>query len=123
MSANDKKALKIFEESAKLYDGHYVLAILWKNPQPCLPNNRSVAESRLTYLRRKLSRNCDLHTKYAEFIEDLQVKGYARTVPVEQLCQNNGKVWYLPHHNVINPKKPEKLVWFLTVLRSSMVNH
>ena len=108
MSANDKKALKIFEESAKLYDGHYVLTIPWKNPQPCLPNNRSVAESRLTYLRRKLSRNRDLHTKYAEFIEDLQVKGYARTVPVEQLCQNNGKVWYLPHHNVINPKKPEK---------------
>ena len=32
MSANDKKALKIFEESAKLCDGHYVLAIPWKNP-------------------------------------------------------------------------------------------
>ena len=52
MSANDKKALKIFEESAKLYDGHNVLAIPWKNPQPFFTNNRSVAESRLTYLRR-----------------------------------------------------------------------
>ena len=108
MSANDKKSLKVFEESAKLVDGHYVLAIPWKNPQPCLPNNRSVAESRLTYLRRKLSRNNDLHVKYAEFIDDLQIKGYSRTVPKEQLRQNNGKVWYLPHHNVVNPKKPEK---------------
>ena len=41
-------------------------------------------------------------------MEDLQAKGYSRTVPKEQLYQNNGKVWYLPHHNVINPKKPEK---------------
>eukprot|EP00112_Aurelia_sp_Birch-Aquarium-sp1_P000459 Seg1043.10 transcript_id=Seg1043.10/GoldUCD/mRNA.D3Y31 product="hypothetical protein" protein_id=Seg1043.10/GoldUCD/D3Y31 len=63
MSGNDKKALKIFEESAKLCDGHYVLAIPWKNPQPCLPNNRSVAESRLTYLRRTLSRNDHFHIK------------------------------------------------------------
>ena len=108
MSANDKKALKIFEESAKLCDGHYVLAIPWKKSQPCLPNNRSVAESRLMYLRRKLSRNNDLCTKYAEFIDDLQMKGYSRTVPKEQLHQNDGMVWYLPHHNVINPKKPEK---------------
>ena len=62
MSANYKKALRIFEESAKLCDGHYVLAIPWKNPQPCFPNNRSVAESRLMCLRRKLSSNGDLHT-------------------------------------------------------------
>ena len=41
-------------------------------------------------------------------MEDLQAKGYSRTVPKEQLYQNNGKVWYLPHHNVINPKMPEK---------------
>eukprot|EP00794_Sanderia_malayensis_P021143 gene21143-biopygen14691 len=52
--------------------------------------------------------NKDLQVKYTEFIEDLQVKGYSRTVPEEKLHENNGKVWYLPHHNIINPKKPEK---------------
>eukprot|EP00794_Sanderia_malayensis_P019620 gene19620-biopygen13889 len=92
MSANDKKALEVFEESAKLNNGHYVLAIPWKNPQPCLPNNRSLAESRLTYLKRKLLKNKDLQVKYTEFIEDLQVKGYSRTVPEEKLHENNGKV-------------------------------
>ena len=108
MSANDKRALKIFEESAKMCDGHYVIAIPWKSSQPCLSNNRCVAERRLEYLRRKLLKNKELHTKYAKFMEDLQAKGYSRTVPKEQLYQNNGKVWYLPHHNEINPKKPEK---------------
>ena len=41
-------------------------------------------------------------------MQDLQMKAYSQTVPKEQLHQNNGKVWYLPHHNIINPKKPEK---------------
>ena len=30
MSANDKRALKIFEESARLLDGHYTIAVPWK---------------------------------------------------------------------------------------------
>ena len=80
------KVLKIFEESVKLCHGHYVFTIPWIHPQLCLPNNRSVAESRLTYLRGKLSRNSDLHAKYVEFIDDLQTRGYSRIVPVKQLC-------------------------------------
>ena len=108
MSTNDKRALKIFEKSARLRDGHYTIAIPWKSPQTCLLNNRCVAERRLEYLRRRLTKNKNLHSKYAAFIDDLQTKGYSRTVPKELLHQNKGKVWYLPHHNIVNPRKPEK---------------
>ena len=98
----------MFEDTVKFVNGHYHLAIPWRNSQPCLPNNRSIAEHRLTYLKRKLSRNPDLHSKYKAFIDDLKVRGYAQTVPKFQLNGSNGKVWYLPNQNVVNAKKPEK---------------
>ena len=93
---------------AKLVNGHYQLAIPWRDIQPCLPNNRSVAEHRLKHLKRKLSRDVGLCKKYTNFIDDLMVKYYARKVPQDQVIRNDGAVWYLPHHNVFNPKKPEK---------------
>ena len=67
-----------------------------------------MAERRLEYLRRRLTKKKNLHSNYAAFIDDLQTKGYSRTVPKELLHQNKGKVWYLPHHNIVNPRKPEK---------------
>ncbi|VDP90006.1 unnamed protein product [Echinostoma caproni] len=36
-------------------------------------------------------------------------KGYAVTIPGEQLHCDFHPHWYLPHHVVLNPKKPEKL--------------
>eukprot|EP00794_Sanderia_malayensis_P000803 gene803-99_t len=60
MSIEDKRALAVLNEMAKLVDGHYQLAIPWRNVQPCLPNNRLVAEHRLKYLKRKLSRDAVL---------------------------------------------------------------
>ena len=37
------------------------------------------------------------------------VKDHARKVPQDQVSRKDGAVWYLPHHNVFNPKKPEKI--------------
>ena len=44
MSQNDKKALKIMEDSIKLENEHYVIALPWKNYPPKLQNNRTLAE-------------------------------------------------------------------------------
>ena len=54
LSVQDKHALKTFEESVQLVNGHYQIAIPWKEGQPCMPNNRQVAEKRLGYLQRRL---------------------------------------------------------------------
>ncbi|CAC5406218.1 unnamed protein product [Mytilus coruscus] len=34
---------------------------------------------------------------------------YAEPVPTDDLDRNDGKVWYLPHHGVYHPLKPEKI--------------
>ena len=40
---------------------------------------------------------------------DLFDKGYAKKVPENLRHRNDGKVWYLPHHSVVHPQKPNKV--------------
>ena len=60
-------------------------------------------------MKRRLWKDSNLHTKYARSIESNLAKGYAQKVPEIQLRSDYLPRWYLPHHAVINPKKPEKL--------------
>lgn len=109
MSVQDKRALAVFEDTLKFADGHYQIAIPWKIDRNCLPNNLSVAQRRLTPLKKRLLQNPDLRQRYTGFIDDLIDKRYARRIPPEQLNVENSFSWYLPHHNVVNPKKPDKV--------------
>ena len=107
MSQNDRKALHIMEGSAKLSNGHYEIALPWKNDPPLLMNNKSQARQRLHPLKICFHRDPALHKKYGDFMEDLINKGYARKVSKENL--DNPTVWYLPHRVVFHPQKPDKV--------------
>ena len=109
MSRQDKQALNIYEESARLVDGHYQIAIPWKCPPPDLPNNKPLAEHRLNLLRKKLLKDPELYSRYSAFMTDLLEKGYAKKVPENLRDRNDGKVWCLPHHSVVHPQKPDKV--------------
>jgi hypothetical protein len=91
----------------ELIDGHYQLEIPFDNASTGLPNNRVIAEKRLGSLGKRLSRDPDLHHKYKSGIQDLLEKGFAEPVPEDHIPEA-GREWYLPHHNVVNPNKPEK---------------
>ena len=39
----------------------------------------------------------------------LLAKGYARKVPPVQASPDEGKAWYVPHHGVYHPHKPDKI--------------
>ncbi|XP_030843475.1 uncharacterized protein LOC115924777 [Strongylocentrotus purpuratus] len=43
------------------------------------------------------------------FMENIIEKGYAEKVPDEELDLDNKAVWYIPHHGVYHPKKPNKI--------------
>ena len=109
MSLNDRKALGIMEETVKLENGHYQIAIPWKMYPPRLENNKSLAENRLRTLRKRLQREPVVLEKYKEFMNDLISKDYARKVgsqepgPIGTHC-------FLPHHPVFNPQKPGKII-------------
>ena len=109
LSVEDRRALKLIENSICLRDGHYQMGLLWKDINPVLPYNRSLAEARLQYLKRRFHRDPELEVKYRATIEDCLAKGYARRLSKEEAAAVSNITWYIPHHAVTNPNKPGKV--------------
>ena len=109
MPREDQRAVNILENSAKLHGGHYELALPWKNSSPSLPNDHPVAEQRLALLKRRFTKIPKLFSRYADVMHNLLDKGCAMKVPDKSMEMHDKTLWYLPHHPVINPNKPEKL--------------
>lgn len=65
-------------------------------------------KKRLRSLTKRLDKDKELQQRYTSEIKTLLEKGYAEEVPVQDLNRCDGKVWYLPHHPVLHPKKPKK---------------
>ena len=106
-SREDRLALKIMKDSIKIVNGHFQLPLLWRHKNVFLPDNRAMAEKRLESLKRRLSKDESLHKKYAGVMQDYIEKGYAEKVRDDG--KRNACTWFLPHHPVMNPKKPDKL--------------
>ena len=108
MSVEDKRALAVMESSAKLVDGHYQVALPWRESVPKLPNNRVLAERRLQLLKKRFLQDSELFEKYRATIQDNMIKGYTKRVPEDELDVDDKPLWYLPHHPVFHPNKPGK---------------
>ena len=66
--------------------------------------------SQFTALERRLQKNSSLADKYTDSIQTDIDKGYIRKVDNEELnATRELRQWYLPHHPVVNPHKPEKV--------------
>ena len=112
MSVQDEMVTARWERTATYDDGHYTLPIPFRHEDPQLPDSKQMAELRLRSLRKKLERNPELSKKYAEGMEDLLSKGYAIEVPQDEVGRQDGKVWYLPHHPIVNPNKEKPRIVF-----------
>ena len=85
------------------------MGLLWKSPNPTLPDNRVSAVARLKHLRERLQRDPELLMKYRKVMDDYLAKGYAVKLTDEEAKKSGPKTWYLPHHPVSNPNKPGKI--------------
>ena len=107
-SVEDERALRVMEKSAKLVNGHYQVALPWRREPPDIPNNKIIAECRLRSLKNRLKKDDNMFERYTKAVQEYIDKGHAQKVPKEERDRDDGKVWYLPHHPVIHPAKPEK---------------
>ena len=105
-SQDDVKVVDLWDRNIQVENGHYVLPIPWKD-DVLVPNNLSVAMSRLKSLRVNLGKR-GLFSQYDDEISKLLTKGYAEKIPASDVDLND-RVWYLPHHGVVSDKKPGKL--------------
>ncbi|KAK3729296.1 hypothetical protein QZH41_002214 [Actinostola sp. cb2023] len=108
-SVEDHRAEDILRRTTKLVDGHYETGLLWKDSVPSLPNNRRVAEVRLTSLKRKFQRDPDYMERYRRVMQDYIDRGYARKLSDDERKTTSQKTNYLPYHGVTNPNKPGKV--------------
>ena len=102
-SREEKRALETLERTVKHVCDRYEVGMLK------FPDNRLMAEKRLESNERKLKRDEELAKKYCAIIEDYVDRGYARKLTPEEASAPTPKQWFLPHHPVRNPNKPDKV--------------
>ena len=108
-SIEDKRALEMMEQSLKVVNGHFQVGPPWRTNPPYLPNNRLMVKRRAAFLKKRLLRDEDFFSKYNATLNEYIEEGHAGRVPTDELQPGDRPVWYLPHHPVTHPLKPEKV--------------
>ncbi|XP_066935299.1 uncharacterized protein [Clytia hemisphaerica] len=105
LSQDDKRFLEIMKD-IKYKDGHYYLPLPLRDPHKIIPNNRSQCLQRAAWLKQRLLKNDRMFNDYKAFMQTNIEKGYVK------LASNSptpNKTWYIPHHGVYHPRKPDKI--------------
>ncbi|XP_052805846.1 uncharacterized protein LOC128235140 [Mya arenaria] len=108
MSQDDRRALGIMMQTITQEDGHYKTGLPWRDDQ-CLPHNKHMALTHLSGLKRKLQGNDYLHKMYNDTMEGYILKGHAKRVCESETESKSDRIWYLPDHPVVSPRKPGKV--------------
>ena len=108
-SMNDLRASDILKKGTVFKDGHFEVPMLWKDETQRMPDNRKLAEMRFQSLDKRLSRDLNLQERYSSVMNGYIANGYARKLTPDEESAAGEKTWYLPHHCVLNPNKPEKV--------------
>ena len=98
--------MKMMNENTKRQDGKYVLPLPLKNSAKEVPNNRMQVLQRSNWLKKKQLNNDKMLDDYKSFMEHILEKGYAK---VADALPTKNKTWYIPHHGVYHPQKPNKI--------------
>ena len=110
LSFLDRRFLNTLESNIqRLSNGHYEIPLPLKEERLKLPNNRNLALSRLHRLNHRLKKDSKYRSHYETFMKDMIDKEQAEKVPDNELHLDNGRVWYIPHHGVYHPQKPDKI--------------
>ena len=109
-SKEDRIAHSLMQSSILVTKGHYQLPLLWKEAyMKQLPNNLVLAQRRLACLKKRLSKDSELHAKYTEVMNTYFANGHACKVSKPNSIDHKSPIWYLPHHPVTNINKPGKV--------------
>ena len=103
ISREDRKFWDILDTGIKKDGAHYEVPLPFRNTGIQLPDKRNQAVKMLHHLKRRLIKDPLFFEECKRQMEDLVFKCYAKKTDVKP---DNGKLWYLPHHDVKHPSKP-----------------
>ena len=111
-SKEEQRAIKTLEQTTRFNGERYEVGLLWREEEVRLPNNFYSAMGQLKSLERRLQKDETLPKRSKRYQETMDTDvnaGYVRKVDQTELSELRNRLqWYLPHHPVINPHKPEK---------------
>ncbi|XP_043204840.1 uncharacterized protein LOC122372053 [Amphibalanus amphitrite] len=108
LSVEDVKWCTLMEHSCVKKE-KYEIVLPFRDQEPRLENNRSVAERRLELLRKKFERDKEYAEEYTTRMNKLLEDGHAEAAP--EAREDSGR-WYLPHFAVRHPTKETLRVVF-----------
>ena len=109
-SKDEQRATKTLEQTTRFTGERYEVGLLWREDVVKLPNNFYSAMGQLRSLEKRLQKDDTLQQRYQETIHTDVKAGYVRKIDQIELNETRDELqWYLPHHPVINPHKPEKV--------------
>ena len=109
-SKDEQRAIKTLEQTTRFTGERYEVGRLWPEDKVKLPNNFYSAMGQLRSLEKRLQKNDTLRQRYKETIDTDVKAGYVCEIDQTELNETRDELkWYLPHHPVINPHKPEKV--------------
>ena len=109
-SKEEQRAIKTLEKTTRFNGKRYEVGLLWREDEFKLPNNFYSAMGQLKSLERLLQKHETLKKRHQETIDTDVNAGYVRKVDQAELNETKDKLqWYLRHHPVIKPHKPEKV--------------
>ncbi|MCG7865422.1 MAG: hypothetical protein JAY74_03510 [Candidatus Thiodiazotropha taylori] len=108
-SQEDQRFLNLLDQGISFQDGHYEMPLPFRKENPILPNNKSIAISRLQFLKTRFKKDGKFCRDYFEFMSNLIKNGHAERVSNAEKFSGAGQTWYIPHHGVYHPQKPDKI--------------
>ncbi len=108
LSQEDHKFMSIMTENCQLVNGRYQLPLPFRSNHVTIPYNKRMAIQRLEPLKRKFHKNPKFKEDYCEFMGRLIEKGYAQMCEIESCEDSSQDFWFIPHHGVYHPQKPDK---------------
>ena len=108
-SIEDRLFLKKIEQGVRHVDGHYEMPLPFRDENVLMPDNKDQVIRKAEFLKKKLLYDEKLSRDYSNFMNDIIEKDYARKVPSHLLTSEPRKTWYIPHHGVYHPHKPDKI--------------
>ena len=109
-SKDEQRVIKTMEQTNRFIGERYEDGLLWREEEVKLPNNFYSAMGQLKSLEHGLQKDETLRNRKQETIDKDVNAGYVRKVEQAELNETRNRLqWYLTHHAVINPHKPEKV--------------
>lgn len=108
LSQDDIKFLKIAKETIHVNEeGHYEMSLPFREDNPHMPDNRESVRRRTIGLMNQFRKNPKKHQDYRTFMNEIIKRGDAELIPENEIDRESR--WYIPHHGVYHPKKPDKI--------------